>query len=171
MDYVRPLSKLARFEAGYKGSLVRFHTTLDTKVFDDAQGLFQPDSARISDFTYRQFVNAAYSMLNAQHGSSCCKAASGWSAPRQKFHLRTSDATYDNPYSSVFPSALIAYNLDDAHQLKLSYSTRIRRPDETDLLDPTPRYTDPLNIFRGNPTSSPSTSARWSWDCSARKTT
>ncbi|MEP7348102.1 MAG: outer membrane beta-barrel family protein, partial [Gemmatimonadaceae bacterium] len=67
------------------------------------------------------------------------------------FHLRTSDSTYDNPYNSVFPSALVAYNLDDSHQLKLSYSTRIRRPDETDLLDPTPRYADPLNIFRGNP--------------------
>ena len=35
--------------------------------------------------------------------------------------------------------------------MKLSYSTRIRRPDDTDQLDPTPRIADPLNVFRGNP--------------------
>ncbi len=35
--------------------------------------------------------------------------------------------------------------------MKLSYSTRIRRPDEGDLLDPTAHYADPLNLSRGNP--------------------
>jgi len=45
----------------------------------------------------------------------------------------------------------MAYNIDDTHQVKLSYSTRIRRPDDTDVLDPTPHYLDPLNISRGNP--------------------
>ena len=83
--------------------------------------------------------------------SSCGKPASASSAPTTRFHLQTSGATYSNPYNSVFPSALIAYNIDDSHQVKLSYSTRIRRPDDTDLLDPTPHYLDPLNISRGNP--------------------
>ena len=55
----------------------------------------------------------------------------------------------------MFPSALVAYNVDDARQVKLSYSTRIQRPDDTDLLDPTPQYLDPLNRSRGNPSLKP----------------
>jgi hypothetical protein len=35
--------------------------------------------------------------------------------------------------------------------VKLSFSTRIRRPEDVDLLDPTPHTLDPLNISRGNP--------------------
>lgn len=35
--------------------------------------------------------------------------------------------------------------------MKLSYSTRIRRPNDPDVLDPTLHYADPLNVSRGNP--------------------
>ena len=68
-----------------------------------------------------------------------------------RFDLRNRDQRYDNPYSSLFPSGLVAFALDDADQLKLSYSTRIRRPDDPDLLDPTPHALDALNISVGNP--------------------
>ncbi len=151
VDYVRPLSTLLRLETGYRGSLQRFHTTLGTQVFDTAQAAYRPDSTRISDFTYDQVVHAAYGMLDAQAGRFLLQGGVRVERATTQFHLRTSGATYHNPYSSVFPSALIAYNIDDAHQVKLSYSTRIRRPDDTDLLDPTPHYLDPLNISRGNP--------------------
>src|SRR5207245_8006071 len=42
LDYVRPLSSVLRLEAGYRGSLQRFHTTLDTQVFDTAQAAWAP---------------------------------------------------------------------------------------------------------------------------------
>jgi len=151
VDYARPLSGSMRFQAGYEGSLQHFHTTLGTLVFDTALAAFLPDSSRISDFTYDQLVHAAYGMLDAQVGKFLLEGGVRVERATTRFHLTTLNATYDNPYNSVFPSALIAYNLDDAHQLKLSYSTRIRRPDDTDLLDPTRRYQDPLNISIGNP--------------------
>ena len=151
LDYVRPLSRVLRLEAGYRGSLQRFHTTLDTQVFDTAQAAWMPDSTRISDFTYRQVVHAAYGILDAQRGKFLLQGGIRVERATTQFHLLTTGATYENPYNSVFPSGLIAYNIDDTHQVKLSYSTRIRRPDDTDLLDPTPHYLDPLNISRGNP--------------------
>ncbi len=150
-DYVRPLSKRLRLETGYKGSFTRFHTTLNTLVFDPAQAVYRPDSSRISDFTYRQFINAGYLILDAQLGQFLLQGGVRVERATTHFHLATSDSTYDNPYNSVFPSGLITWNVDARNQLKLSYSTRIRRPDETDQLDPTPRIADPLNIFRGNP--------------------
>ncbi len=140
-----------RLETGYKGSLQRIHTTLNTLVFDTAQASYLPDSTRISDFTYHQVVNAVYGLLAAQPGRFLLQGGVRIERATTRFHLNTSNATYDNPYNSVFPSGLIAYNIDDSRQVKLSYSTRIRRPDDTDLLDPTPHYLDPLNISRGNP--------------------
>ena len=151
LDYVRPLSKVLRLEAGYRGSLQRFHTSLDTQVFDTAQAAWGPDSTRISDFTYRQVVHAGYGILDAQRGKFLLQAGIRIERATTQFHLLTTGATYENPYNSVFPSGLVAYNIDDTHQVKLSYSTRIRRPDDTDLLDPTAHYLDPLNISRGNP--------------------
>ena len=151
VDYTRPLSSRMRLQAGYEGSLQHFHTTLGTLVFDTAQAAYLPDSSRISDFTYNQLVHAAYGMLDAELGKFQVEGGVRVERATTKFHLTTLNATYDNPYNSVFPSALVAYNIDDAHQVKLSYSTRIRRPDDTDLLDPTRRYQDPLNISIGNP--------------------
>ena len=151
LDYVRPLTDLVRLEMGYKGSLQTFHTTLDTQVFDATQSAYLPDSTRISDFTYRQLVNAGYGMLEAEVGKFQLQGGLRLERATTTFHLNTLGATYDNQYNSFFPSALVAYNIDDAHQLKLSYSTRIRRPDDTDLIDPTAHYADPLNISRGNP--------------------
>jgi hypothetical protein len=151
LDYVRPLSSLLRLEAGYRGSQQRFHTTLDTRVFDTTQAAWLPDSTRISDFNYEQVVHAAYGILDAQRGKFLVQGGVRVERATTHFRLNTTGATYDNPYNSVFPSGLIAYNIDDTHQVKLSYSTRIRRPDDTDLLDPTPHYLDPLNISRGNP--------------------
>src|SRR2546425_586989 len=151
LDYVRPLSSLLRLEAGYRGSVQRFHTTLGTQVFDTAQAAWVPDSTRISDFTYDQVVHAGYAILDAQRGKFLVQAGVRVERATTQFHLKTTGATYENPYNSVFPSGLIAYNIDETHQVKVSYSTRIRRPDDTDLLDPTPHYLDPLNISRGNP--------------------
>jgi len=151
VDYVRPLSSAVRLETGYKGSLQRIHTTLDTRVFNAAEAAYIPDPTRISDFTYRQVVNAIYGMLNAVSDKFQLQGGIRVERATTQFHLTTLNSTYNNPYNSVFPSGLIAYNIDDTHQVKLSYSTRIRRPDDTDILDPTPHYADPLNLSRGNP--------------------
>jgi outer membrane cobalamin receptor len=150
-DYVRPLSDGVRLETGYKGSLQRFHSTLDTQVFDSAQNSYVVDPTRTSDFTYRQIVNAGYGMLGAEAGKFQFQGGVRVERASTRFDPQNGGAVYDNQYNNLFPSGLIAYHIDDDHQLKLSYSTRIRRPDDTDLLDPTPHILDPLNISRGNP--------------------
>ncbi|MEO5818027.1 MAG: TonB-dependent receptor [Gemmatimonadaceae bacterium] len=155
LDYQRPLANGVRMETGYKGSLQRFHTTLDAHVFNSAIGVFQPDTSRISDFTYDQMVNAAYGMVSAVRGKFQLQGGLRAEHASTQFHLTARNATYDNGYNSVFPSALVAYNVDDSHQVKLSYSTRIRRPDDTDQIDPTRHYADPLNVSQGNPNLRP----------------
>src|SRR5207244_122448 len=83
------------------------------------------------DFTYDQVVHAGYAILDAERGKFLLQAGVRVERATTHFHLKTTGASFDNPYHSLFPSGLIAYNIDDTHQVKLSYSTRIRRPDDT----------------------------------------
>ena len=155
VDYVRPLTPLLRMEAGYKGSLQEFHTSLDTHVFDQVANAYVPDPTRINDFTFDETVHGAYAMLSGQRNKFQLQGGVRAEHASSQFHLTTVGSTYDNSYNNLFPSALVAYSATDSHQIKLSYSSRIKRPDEGDLLDPTPHYADPLNLSRGNPALKP----------------
>ena len=142
VDYIRPLSPGVRLETGYKGAFSQFHTALDTRVLDATDGAFQLDPSRTNDFRYRQDVNGGYGMVVGQRG-------------RLQFQAASVAETFASSYNNVFPSGLLAYNVDDATQVKLAYSARIRRPDDADQLDPIPHYQDPLNLSRGNPNLRP----------------
>lgn len=151
MSYARPITKTVRFETGYKGSLQQFHSTLDTRLLDTASGAFVQDTARTADVRFDQRVHALYGILSAQFGDFTFQG--GVRAERASTVFRPGKAAseYDNSYDEAYPSGLIVYHVDDNRELKLSYSTRIRRPDDADVLDPTPHILDPLNIRRGNP--------------------
>lgn len=151
VDYIRPLAAGLRLETGYKGAFDHFHTALDTRVFDPASAAYLLDTTRTSDFQYQQDVNAGYAMLTGQHGPLQFQGGVRVEHAATQFRVASLSTTFDNAYNSVFPSGLLAYNLDDATQVKASYSARIRRPDDADLLDPIVHYSDPLNLSRGNP--------------------
>lgn len=145
LDYVQPLASGWRLETGYKGYRQRIRTTQDVQNFDVT------DASQASDFSYDEQVHDAYGMLVARVGRVQFQGGLRAEHAGATFDLRNRDSRYDNPYNSVFPSGLVSFALDDANQLKLSYSTRIRRPDDPDLLDPTPHALDALNISVGNP--------------------
>lgn len=151
VDYVRPIAPGVRLETGYKGAFDEFHTALDTRVLNTAGGTYLLDPDRTSDFRYRQDVNAGYGMLIGQRGKLQFQAGLRVERASTQFRVASVESPFFNSYNSVFPSGLLAYNVDDATQVKLSYSARIRRPDDADELDPIPHYQDPLNLSRGNP--------------------
>ena len=151
VDYIRPLAQGVRMELGYKGAADHFHTALDTRVLDAAQAVYVLDPNRTSDFVYQQDVHAAYGMLTGQRGKVQFQGGLRVEHAATQFRVASVATSFDNSYNSVFPSGLLAYAIDDATQLKISYSARIRRPDDADQLDPIPHYADPLNLSRGNP--------------------
>ncbi|MDQ2665778.1 MAG: TonB-dependent receptor [Gemmatimonadota bacterium] len=151
LDYIRPLASGLRVETGYKGAFDHFHTALDTRVLDTASGSYLLDAARTSDFQYQQDVNAGYAMLTGQRGKLQFQGGLRAEHAATQFRVAALTTPFDNSYNSVFPSGLLAYNIDDATQVKVSYSARIRRPDDADQLDPIAHYQDPLNLSRGNP--------------------
>ncbi len=155
IDYVLPLREHLQLSAGYSGTWQRFRTTLDTRVFDTTLDAFVIDPERTTAFTFDQVVNAAYGIVTGSAGSLNMQAGVRVEDASTQFRRKGTGAGFENHYGSAFPSALVSYNIDDATQVKLSFSTRIRRPDEPDQLDPTPHYQDPLNLSRGNPSLKP----------------
>ena len=151
VDYVRPIAPGLRVETGYKGAFDHFHTALDTRVLNVASGAYLLDASRTSDFVYQQDVNAGYGMLTGQRGKVQFQGGLRAEHAATQFRVASVNTPFGNSYNSIFPSGLVAYNIDDATQVKISYSARIRRPDDADQLDPIPHYQDPLNLSRGNP--------------------
>lgn len=155
LDYTRPLAEHLRVNAGYRGSLQAFHTTLDSRTFDIATNQLVTDTSRTTEFTFDQRVHAAYGTMTGSMGAFSAQAGLRVEQAGTQFKRLQSSTEFTNSYNSVFPSGLVVYNMSDADQIKLSYSTRISRPDDTDALDPTPHYQDPLNLSRGNPSLQP----------------
>jgi outer membrane receptor protein involved in Fe transport len=54
----------------------------------------------------------------------------------------------------LYPSVHLSKSFNDKHQFQLSYSRRINRP-QPYLLNKTPAYIDPYNIFKGSPSIEP----------------
>lgn len=149
-DYRRPFGEVGRLEFGYKGILKKIDNGFSVAHFDHGQGAYIPDLDRSNDFEFDEHIHAVYGVLGQRVGKFDLEAGVRLEQAATEFHLATSGESYDNDYFSVFPSGLVAYNPTEAHQLKLSYSKRIWRPN-TWLLNPFAQYEDPLNIFVGNP--------------------
>ena len=157
-DYVLPLREHLRVSAGYSGRFQRFPTTLDTRNFDPVANSFVADPERTNAFNFGQNVNAIYGIITGATGKVNMQAGVRAERASTQFRRLANSAgveRFGNQYRSLFPSALLSYDVDDATQFKVSFSTRIRRPDEPDQLDPTPHYQDPLNLSRGNPSLKP----------------
>ncbi|GAB4023971.1 outer membrane beta-barrel family protein [Spirosoma koreense] len=151
-DYVHPLGKSGRLEAGSKMSYVtsdndvRFETLTETG--------YVPDPARTNHFLYDETIVAAY--LNASRDWSKWSVQAGLRAEhtRSLGNSVTLSKVVDRNYLNLFPSAFVTYKASPAHQWQLSYSRRIDRPNYQDL-NPFIYVMDPYTYYQGNPFLSP----------------
>ncbi|HZG43536.1 MAG TPA: outer membrane beta-barrel protein, partial [Longimicrobium sp.] len=143
-DYTRPLAGF-KLETGYKGTL---------RMLDNEQSILRTgpsglEVAGSSAFDYDENVNAGYAVLSRGFGGVQTQAGLRGEYTSRDFSLGTGES-YPKDYWSWFPSGLVALNLDDRRQVRLSYSRRIQRPD-TRMLNPFSFSEDPRNRFTGNP--------------------
>ncbi|MEI6741258.1 MAG: TonB-dependent receptor [Gemmatimonadaceae bacterium] len=151
VDYQRPLGEDIQWQLGVRGSSQPLRTTLDTRIADAGGAAVIPDLSRSNDFTFTQGVQAAYTLLTAQQGAFKLQGGLRVELTDARFRRATNGAAFSRAYRNHFPSALISWTVREGQLLKASLSSRIRRPDDPDQLDPTVRFQDPLNLSRGNP--------------------
>ena len=144
-DYVLPIGKDGRFEAGYRGSFQENLTEFE----------ITPASAYSNTLEYNEYVNAFYT----QYGSKIKKFSYFLGLRFEDSNIDVNSLTtnsYNNKkYNNFFPSATVNYEVSDKSSLSLSYSKRINRP-RGRFLNPFSTFSSNINIFQGNPDLDPS---------------
>ncbi len=153
LDYTDMLGEKVKIETGVKvtnRSLARDYVV--TKDVDGSGQWLPSDLSNALQFS--ENVNAAYAVLS--HSGTRLDLQGGLRAEyaHRNFTLEETAQSYVHDYTSLFPSALINYKLNDKTQAKLSYSRRVRRPG-TQELNPFPMFFDVQNVFIGNPQLDP----------------
>ena len=145
-DYVLPIGKNGRFEAGYRGSFLNNLTNF----------MVTPDDSNFSNtLEYVENVNALYT----QYGSKIDKFSYFLGIRFEDSDIEVNSLTENDyntkKYNNLFPSATLNYEFSESSSVSLSYSKRINRP-RGRFLNPVSSLSSNINIFQGNPDLDPS---------------
>ncbi len=147
-DYVHPLSKAGKIEAGVKTSFVSSDN--DAKFFDASNGTPIRDEGKTNHFLYDEYNNAAY--LNYKTGFKKWDMQLGLRAEHTKIKTfqAIGDVSWDSSYLKFFPTAFFNYKLKKDQTLGISVSRRINRPGYSQL-NPFLFLIDVTTYSTGNP--------------------
>lgn len=148
LDYTKQLNEKTKLETGFRGTkrmLDRDYVALKDEF---GTGSFVRGTSS-SELEFDETVNAVYAVFSHTASKKLDLQAGlrGEIANRDLIVANTSNP-YD--YTSLYPSAIANYKLNDKTQLKASFSRRVRRPG-TQELNPFPVFFDQQNVFFGNP--------------------
>jgi iron complex outermembrane receptor protein len=152
-DYVHPLSKATKLEAGFKSSYVTTDNNAQYTMLENNQ--WQTDTTRSNHFIYKENINAAY--VNANH-----EFTKKWSA-QLGLRMENTNASgrqmiksqnFDRHYTQLFPTVYVAFTPSEKHQFSVNYGRRIERPDYDDL-NPFFNFVDKYTYQVGNPNLRP----------------
>ena len=153
-DYVKPIGKNGRFEAGYKGEFIENLTDFNVEDFNEDTGDYENNPNISNLFEYKEKVHALYTQYGNKLNKLSYFFGLRWEDSNIDVNqLSTNDLT-NKKYNNFFPSAVFSYEINDKTNTSLSYSRRIRRP-RGFFLNPFPNLTSNINIFQGNPDLDP----------------
>lgn len=146
-DYVHPLKKGAKIEAGIKTSFVKNDNEVDYQRRQEDK--WQKDS-RSNHFIYDENINAAYINASKQIKKWSFQTGLRLENTIAKGYQVTNDSTFKRNFTNLFPSAFISYEINKKNTITVSYSRRITRPNYQDL-NPFTFFLDSLSYRQGNP--------------------
>lgn len=131
VDYVNPLRKGAKFEAGLKTSFVSSDN--DAKFFDMSSGSPVNDVTKTNRFYYKESNNAAYVNYAKEFKKFNVQFGLRGEHTRVRTHQVNGNIRWDSSYFQLFPSAYFNYKLKEEKTLGVSVSRRIDRPGYSQL--------------------------------------
>lgn len=146
-DYVHPLKKGGRIEAGIKSSYVTNDNLVGYERWDQIKWVAD---SRSNHFIYDENINAVYLNANTQVKKWSFQGGLRLENTIARGHQVTNDSVFKRNFTNLFPSAFISYAVNKSNQLTLSYSRRITRPNYRDL-NPFIYFLDSLSYRKGNP--------------------
>ncbi|HLP18867.1 MAG TPA: outer membrane beta-barrel protein [Chitinophagales bacterium] len=154
LDYTYVFSKGAvkghKIDVGLKDE-----TTLNGNLFKAYRidgTVATTDSLLSNSFNYTENIAALYLIYGGAY-----KEWLTWSAGLRGEHtyIKSNNNSVNRQYFSVFPSASLGFAINQQHNLSISYSRRVMRP-QFRQLNNTVSYTDQYSTWQGNPLLQPS---------------
>lgn len=147
-DYVLPLEKDAKFEAGVKSSYV---TTDNNAIYDTYnQGGWVPDNNRSSHFLYNENINAAYVNYSRQMKKWGIQAGLRLENTNGDGKQLKNNSSFTRHYTQLFPTLYISRKLNEHNTMVMNYGKRIERPNYDDM-NPFIFFLDSFTYKQGNP--------------------
>jgi hypothetical protein len=131
VDYVNPLKKGAKFEAGFKTSFVSSDN--DAKFFDVSNGTPQNDVNKTNHFIYHENNNAGYINFSKNFKKFDLQVGLRGEHTNIETEQLKGSIKFDSSYFQLFPSAFFNYKLKEDQTLGVSVSRRIDRPGYSQL--------------------------------------
>lgn len=154
IDYINPLAKGGRIEAGAKTSFVNTGNIAD--FYDVVDNKREPNYTFSNNFQYKENINAAY--LNYSRDFKKISVQAGLRLENtnivgnQLGNVVVKDSSFKRNYTNFFPTFYAQYRVDSAskHVLGFSLGRRIDRPNYKDM-NPFTYPMDRFTYYGGNP--------------------
>lgn len=153
VDYVRPIGKEGKFEAGVRTSFRNMANDYVVSAQND-EGGFDPLPGLDNVFLYDENIHAVYGILGNKTNKISYQAGLRAEWTDVKTTLEETNETNPRQYANLFPSAHFTVDLPKENALQVSYGRRVRRPFYNDL-SPFMTFSDSRNFFSGNPDLNP----------------
>lgn len=153
LNFKQKFSETTNFETGVQSNLSYRNFDLVNKIYDSNSQSYVVDNSLTNQFNLRNNVYAGFVSFNSELlGFNYMLGLRGEYTDRY-LDQKTLSETFRFEKMDYFPSISISKKIDD-HQLQLSYSRRINRPNDN-MLNPFPFYSDPSITISGNPRLKP----------------
>ncbi|CAM1346020.1 TonB-dependent receptor domain-containing protein [Tenacibaculum crassostreae] len=147
-DFKLPITKESHIEMGIKGEIRNIDS--DYKVWDNTVLIDSLDNLlKYNERIYGAYIQYGNRKSKLQYLLGLRAEHANTGSTDRKNQFRT-----DKSYTDLFPTAHLTYNFNQATNLQLSYSRRIRRPSFWHL-NPFGGISDRRNIRIGNPDLNP----------------
>ncbi len=153
VDYYYPTKK-GKIETGAKSTLRLTNQKFSQQTFNYDTQQFLNDDSLTNSFNYSEKVFAGYFIYGLNLEKYKFQVGLRAEQALVDAYVEGDSIKYKNDYFALYPSAHIKKPLGRTKELSLSYSRRVNRPHRHSV-NPFPKYTDPLNLRRGNPYLNP----------------
>jgi len=146
-DYTDPIGKDGKLELGYRTTLSRADNDFVADVFKNNQFVYDPTIS--TRFIYDEKIHAVYSNYQQQFGKFGLQVGARFEKTVINTNLVNFDTSHVQSYFRIYPSVFLSEKLSEDQTLQLSYSRRINRPRDRQII-PFLDRSDPLSYRIGN---------------------
>lgn len=158
-DYTQSLTNHWKWEAGSKITVKKTDNNNLYETRDPITGIYNSDSSRSADFSYKYKIYAGYINTNIEWKKWGFSAGLRYEQTRIKALFKTQSISIPS-FSNLVPQLLLSRTFNNKKVLKLSYTVKLVRP-QIAYLDPTLKTSDSLTLQYGNPYLEPELTKRY----------